>query len=195
VFRIGWGFIGGAYARFSSFVRPPATVATYTGKLARGAAPRSIGHNPLGGWMVLVLLANLLFMVVSGLFAGEASETLGPLAHVAPLLGPEAWAELHEGAFDVLLVLITLHVFGVFVDRVITGDRLVMAMISGRKWVDPGTTVLANTRVGALRTIAMLAAAATAALVLASLPRSTPAVSGTAPNVTADYETGSYDDD
>jgi cytochrome b len=177
VFRLGWGFIGGAYARFASFIRSPAAVAGYSRQLVRGSPPSSVGHNPLGGWMVVLLLAVLALMVVSGLFAGEPGESMGPLAQSAPWLDGEAWAELHEGAFNVLLALVGLHVIGVIVDRILTGDRLIKAMITGRKVLDENVSVLPNAKVGAGRTIAMLAVAIVVFLALASLPGSTPDIS------------------
>jgi cytochrome b len=201
VFRLGWGLIGGAYARFSSFVRSPAVVAAYTGKLARGAPPRSIGHNPLGGWMVLALLGTLVVMVVSGLFGGEEGEAMGPLAHAAPWVDGKTWAELHESAFNWLLALIGLHVLGVLIDRVLTGDRLVKAMITGRKMIDDGAAVLPNASVATHRTVVMLVAAAVVSLALASLPGSTPVTStsassdSTGTSATDDDASEAHDDD
>ncbi len=56
-FRIIWGFVGGRYARFSSFLFGPGSVLQYL----RGAraAPRTLGHNPLGAFSVFGLLALL----------------------------------------------------------------------------------------------------------------------------------------
>ncbi|MES2051208.1 MAG: cytochrome b/b6 domain-containing protein, partial [Pseudomonadota bacterium] len=54
--RIIWGFSGSRYARFSQFVRGKREVLHYAGQLQAGNEPRYIGHNPLGGWMVLLLL-------------------------------------------------------------------------------------------------------------------------------------------
>jgi predicted PurR-regulated permease PerM len=51
-FRIVWGFVGGRYARFASFVRGPARVLEHL----RGTAAPSAGHNPLGALSVLSLL-------------------------------------------------------------------------------------------------------------------------------------------
>src|SRR5690349_2230733 len=53
--RLAWGLAGSPYARFSQFVRSPAATLAYARLVARGLAPRYLGHNPLGGWMAVVL--------------------------------------------------------------------------------------------------------------------------------------------
>src|SRR5262245_2329397 len=62
--RILWGFIGSRHARFADFLVGPRAVLAYL----RGAVPASAGHNPLGGWSVVVLLTLLLAQAISGLF-------------------------------------------------------------------------------------------------------------------------------
>ena len=53
--RVLWGFIGPAHARFSDFVYGPRRVFLYTGQVLRFTAPRYIGHNPAGGAMIILL--------------------------------------------------------------------------------------------------------------------------------------------
>ena len=87
--RLAWGFLGGSrYARFAQFVRAPrATLAYARGALA-GHAPRYIGHNPLGGWMVLALLANLGLLGFTGwLYTTDMFWGYGWLANLHKYLG------------------------------------------------------------------------------------------------------------
>ncbi|WP_348240544.1 cytochrome b/b6 domain-containing protein, partial [Salmonella enterica] len=56
VFRIYWGFAGSATARFAQFVRGPKAIAEY---LRNPPVPPPAGHNPLGGWSVVVLITLL----------------------------------------------------------------------------------------------------------------------------------------
>jgi cytochrome b len=65
--RSVWGFVGSPHARFASFVRGPRTGLAYTGELLRGHAPRMLGHNPLGGWMIVLLLLCVALVCVSGI--------------------------------------------------------------------------------------------------------------------------------
>jgi cytochrome b len=57
--RVLWGFVGARYARFSDFVRGPNTIRAYLSDLLRFKAPRYLGHNPLGGLMIVALLLAL----------------------------------------------------------------------------------------------------------------------------------------
>ena len=60
VFRLLWGFFGSETARFARFLAAPRRAAGYLAQLLRREPDRRVGHNPAGGWMVLLLLALLL---------------------------------------------------------------------------------------------------------------------------------------
>jgi len=77
LFRLAWGVVGSHTARFASFVRGPASVRTYLRERGARGMP---GHNPLGGWSVVAMLASLLVQAASGLFADDEIATRGPLA-------------------------------------------------------------------------------------------------------------------
>lgn len=77
--RVLWGLIGGKYARFSEFVRPPANVAAYIKSLLRGKPDHYLGHNPAGGYMIVALLVMLTITTVTGLKV-YGIEGHGPLA-------------------------------------------------------------------------------------------------------------------
>ena len=57
VFRLVWGLFGPRHARFISFVTSPGNVVAYAKQILTGDAPRYLGHNPLGGAMILASLA------------------------------------------------------------------------------------------------------------------------------------------
>ncbi len=80
VFRVLWGFCGSRTSRFAAFVRGPATVARYAIDSLHGRAAHVVGHNPLGGWSVLLMLASVLVQSVSGLFASDDLVESGPFA-------------------------------------------------------------------------------------------------------------------
>lgn len=73
-FRIIWGFVGSKYARFSNFVYSPSSVIAYIKSARAGQVPHYLGHNPLGGWMVLALLSTLFVVTLSGLKVYDIEE-------------------------------------------------------------------------------------------------------------------------
>lgn len=118
--RLVWGFIGSEHARFRDFVFAPATVLAYARDTLAGRARRYLGHNPLGGLMVLLLIAGLLVTAGSGwLLTGPAE------SH---------WLEeVHEVAANLMPLLIALHVAGVLFSSLAHGENLVRGMITGMK--------------------------------------------------------------
>lgn len=55
-FRLPWGFIGSRYARFVDFVRGPTRVRSYAMSLLKLQPEHHVGHNPAGGWAIVLLL-------------------------------------------------------------------------------------------------------------------------------------------
>jgi len=64
--RLLWGMIGTRYARFSQFVRKPATVARYLSNVVSSKEARYVGHNPAGGVMVMALIAAMATTALTG---------------------------------------------------------------------------------------------------------------------------------
>lgn len=152
-FRIPWGFLGSVHSRFADFVYGVQRVKAYARKLVfQLDPPHYVGHNPLGGWMVLLLLAAAFLAATSGLYAGD-EEARGPLAHVGGLGG--AFGALHETLGNLMIPLIALHVFGVLVDWLLTGDNLIRAMIDGHKRLDDFAAARERPLVGPGRAIAV----------------------------------------
>jgi cytochrome b len=80
VFRVIWGFIGSRHARFSDFVAAPGKAVAYALQAVKGTAARYLGHNPAGGWMIIILLVSLLCTTGTGLAVYGADQHAGPLA-------------------------------------------------------------------------------------------------------------------
>ena len=84
VFRVLWGFAGSQTSRFGSFLRGPRVALRYIVDSLRGRASHAPGHNPLGGWSVVLMLAVVAVQAISGLFASDDISEEGPLvAHVS----------------------------------------------------------------------------------------------------------------
>lgn len=121
--RIVWGFTGTRHARFADFVRGPREVLGYALDVLRGREPRHLGHNPLGGAMVVALLVTLLVVTVSGWMM------------TLDAFWGEDWVEdLHETAVNLLIFgLVPLHLAGVVFTSLRERVNLVKAMITGVK--------------------------------------------------------------
>lgn len=123
--RLLWGLVGPRHARFADFLRGPRTVAGYAGDALHGRAPRHLGHNPLGGWMIVALLATIVATGLTGWLMG------GGLGFGDDAL--DALEEVHEALAGGLLGLVALHVAGVVWSGWQHGENLVRAMLTGRK--------------------------------------------------------------
>ena len=129
--RIVWGLIARShsshtdntnYARFSQFVKSPAATLLYAKQIITHQEPRHIGHNPLGGWMIVVLLLTITGVCVSGWL------------YTTDRFWGEQWVEtLHEGLAYIMLALVALHISGVVFSSIRHGDNLLAAMMHGKK--------------------------------------------------------------
>lgn len=136
LFRLIWGFIGTPYARFREFVLPPYKTLAYTRTLLKGKERHYIGHNPLGGWMVVVLLLLCLAQAGTGLFATDDIFTEGPLSSLVDSDIASWLTGIHKLNFNLLLGAVALHLAGVIFHQGVKREPLVQAMIHGRKPVD-----------------------------------------------------------
>jgi cytochrome b len=135
LFRVMWGFIGGHWSRFGSFVVGPAKAIAY---LRAGAgAPQAVGHNPLGALSVLALLSFLALQVGSGLFSDDEIAASGPLVKFASSawVGNATFYHKEVGKL-MLLALVSLHLAAIVFYRLQKGEDLVSPMLTGDKTLD-----------------------------------------------------------
>jgi cytochrome b len=127
VVRLIWGRWGTSTARFASFVRSPIVTLHYARAVVTGQEPRYLGHNPLGAWMIVALLADVVLVAASGwLYTTDR------------FWGVEWVEELHSALADMLLWLIALHVTGVLYASLHHRENLIAAMLHGRKRTGDG---------------------------------------------------------
>lgn len=133
VFRLAWGFLGSSTARFASFVKGPAATLAYVRTLPSRAHQAVAGHNPLGGWSVLALLAALIVQVISGLFSVDVDGLeSGPLSDRVDFDTGRLFAKWHHWSFRGLEALVVLHLAAVAFYAAYKRADLVRPMITGR---------------------------------------------------------------
>lgn len=144
--RVVWGLVGTKHARFAGFIYGWKRVKEYSAGLMAGRPPHYLGHNPLGGWMIVLLLVSLLLACWSGLEA-YADQGRGPLAHhdawlldVAYADGEreedserELWDEVHEVLANFVLLLVFVHIAGVLIASLLHRENLARSMWTGYK--------------------------------------------------------------
>lgn len=120
--RVAMGFVASGYWRFAQFVRGIKATQAYAVAIWRRREPHFLGHNPLGGWMVVALLADAV-----------ATGVTGWLYTTDRFWGMEWLEELHGALGHLLLPLLALHVAGVVFTSLRQRENLVGAMWHGRK--------------------------------------------------------------
>ena len=133
-FRIIWGFLGSQTARFASFVKGPGAILAY---LRSGRGPDGgpvLGHNPLGALSVLGLLGLMAAQVTLGLFATDTDATYsGPLNYRVGSDLAEKLTDLHEVGFNLIVLMVIIHLGAVIFYTVVKKERLVPPMVTGKK--------------------------------------------------------------
>lgn len=169
LFRILWGFLGGAHARFASFVRGPAAVISYLRALPRHQAGEHLGHNPAGAWSAILMLAVLLLQAATGLFANDDIATEGPLAKLVSKALSDRITGVHHLSVKLLYALIALHLSAVAYYVLYKREDLIKPMLTGFKDAATGLGVSAQQQGKTWLAAALLAACAGCVYVLIKL--------------------------
>lgn len=133
LFRIVWGFVGGRASRFASFVTGPGEVIGYLRTLFSRETAHHAGHNPLGGWSVVLMILSLGTQATTGLFASDDIATEGPLAARASSSTVALLTRIHHINEKVLIVLVGLHVAAILFYAIHKRHNLVRAMVTGHQ--------------------------------------------------------------
>lgn len=139
--RLVWGMLGSDTARFSAFVRGPKAMLAYL----RAGQPRTLGHNPLGGAMIVALLTLLMAQASTGLMANDGISFQGPLAHAVSRVTSDLMTDVHGLIAGVLLGAVAIHVSAVLLQGLLKRDNLITPMWTGwSRW--PAGTIAPHIR-------------------------------------------------
>jgi cytochrome b len=167
LFRLLWGMFGSETARFSRFVVSPRAAVRHLRFSLLREPDRQVGHNPAGGWMVLLLLLLLLAETLTGLYVANDIADEGPLTEIVPARVADAIDAAHAIVWDVLLAAIVLHVLAIVAYAAAKGQNLLRPMISGRKVLL--ASIAAPRLASPARAALLFAGAAGAAALIANL--------------------------
>lgn len=118
VARLLWAALARGHGSLAA-LRPsvPTTLA-----FLRAGAPRSIGHDPLGIWMVWLLWALVALLALTGW-----------MSHLDAFWGDERLQEAHAWLAYALWAAVALHLLGVGLMSWRWRENLPAAMLTGRK--------------------------------------------------------------
>lgn len=122
VVRVIWGVIGPRHARFADFAPRPSTLARYIAALAQGKEPRFLGHNPAGAVMMLLLMALLSGVSITGW-----------MLTLDAFFGSEALEDFHKAIANSILILAGLHAAAALFESWRHRENLILSMITGYK--------------------------------------------------------------
>jgi cytochrome b len=134
VFRLLWGFVGGHWSRFRTFLYAPATSLRFLRNGSLAHENHQVGHNPLGAWSVFALLGLLAAQVGTGLLADDELGTTGPLYKFVSNVASSTATHWHKAYGQwVVLLLLLLHVGAVAFYAVRRRHHLIGPMWHGDK--------------------------------------------------------------
>jgi cytochrome b len=159
-FRVLWGFAGGHWSRFRSFVPTPGRLLRYLRGTPAPGEHLDAGHSPLGALSVFALLAVLAAQVGTGLVADDEIANVGPLNRLVAVETGLAATAYHKNIGQwVLIGLVVLHV-AVIVVYALRRRNLVAAMLHGDKGLPPSVPASADTLATRLFAAVLLAGCA-----------------------------------
>ncbi len=130
LFRLLWGFVGGHWSRFSTFLYSPASLLRYL--RGREVDGQPLGHSPLGALSVFAILGLLLLQVGTGLFSDDEIAAVGPLSKLASGAVVSQLTHYHKDIGKVIvLILVLLHIGAIAFYRIKRKKDLIRPMLIG----------------------------------------------------------------
>lgn len=123
VVRFFWGFFGKGAARWSDFFPTRAGLLLHTKAIFKGEHYHRLGHSPLGGLVMILMMLCMLFLGITGYMMEE----------VDYFWGVDWLQELHGWIADGLLVLVFIHVAAALIESYRLKENLPLSMITGKR--------------------------------------------------------------
>ena len=136
-FRLLWGFVGPTHARFSDFVKSPKRVWGSFVQLFRREHESAVGHTAAGGIGVIVLMALITTLAITGLLSTDDVFYDGPLNHWVSYEVAVLATRIHHLAGNLLILTIAGHVCAIAWHQFAMRQPLIQGMLHGKK---PGVT-------------------------------------------------------
>jgi len=165
LFRVFWGFVGGYWSLFSTFLPTPKELTKYLRFVLQthpgpnnnsvedsssvnpsNNAP-SVGHNPLGAISVLTMLLVLTLQVISGVMSNDDIAFAGPFASKVSNDIVELMTWYHSCiGYYLLLFIISLHIVAILFYKFIKAENLTFAMVYGHKKIEASVRASIDTK-------------------------------------------------
>jgi len=160
IFRILWGFFGTKYSRFNNFLYPPSEVQQYAKSITNSSSTAYFGHNPLGGLSVVLMILLISAQAITGLFMTDDILSNAPYYSTVSDELQKTMSSLHHLTFDLLIIVIGMHLVAVVFYQLYKKQKLVQSMVHGRKAADQSADIGSQRVVRAI-VIAVIAVALT----------------------------------
>jgi len=121
--RLVWGFVGPRSARWVDFWPTPARLAWHARALLRGEPCHRLGHSPIGALVMLLMLAGIAGLGLTGWASQE----------VDALWGADWPNDVHSWLANAVLALVCVHVSAAIYESVRLRENLPLSMITGRR--------------------------------------------------------------
>lgn len=132
-FRLFWGFAGNRHARFSSFLKGWREVKIYILNTIDFNPPRYIGHNPAGGWMIMVIIVVTTVLTLTGVITYSGEENRGPLAGLFSYDAGLYARAIHAVLADFIIILIVFHISAALFHDFFLRENIILSMFTGTK--------------------------------------------------------------
>ncbi len=132
-FRLIWGVIGSYYSRFDSFPLSRLMLIKHLKNIYNGKSKQYTGHNPVGAWVIIILLSILILLLITGLLVWGGVENNGPLANIIGYQTGLLNKDIHEALSAILMGMIAIHIMGILIETIYFKHPLIKSMITGKK--------------------------------------------------------------